>query len=243
MESLEELLERRAHRSVPWYRRGSILGAIVIHVAVVLAALMAPTLLADKAPPREFVSIRIVPAAALGQRAAPPPAPPRPVASANPTRALEKSRNTSRAAEPARVVQRQTRQPAQLPTEVVRSEPPTTSPDPTRQGSPQGSVMATGGQAEISGFDDPLFDYGYYADLMLSRIRAQWERPPLGGEVEMVIHFRIRSDGAIGNVKILRSSGYNSFDHAGLRAVQRAKMPPLPKSYRSSSLGVRLVIR
>ena len=244
MDPLSELLERRAHRRVPWYRRWSILGAIILHVGFGVAAFVAPTLLVKKAPLPQFVSIQIVPAAALGQIAAPPPSPPppaapQPVARANPIR----QRDTSRTTEPARVVQREARRPAQLPTEVVRSEEPAPSPAPLRQGSPQGSAMATGGQAEISGFDDPDFTYGYYADLMLSRIRAQWERPPLGGEVEMVIYFRIRTDGRIKEVKILRSSGYNSFDRAGLRAVQKARMPPLPKGYRSSSLGVRLIIR
>ncbi len=52
-----------------------------------------------------------------------------------------------------------------------------------------------------------------------------------------------RNDGRVDKLKILRSSGYNSFDRAGLQAVQNAKMPPLPKSYRSPSLGVRLIIR
>ena len=103
--------------------------------------------------------------------------------------------------------------------------------------------MATGSRAEISGFDDPDFTFGYYADLMLSRIRAKWERPPLGGDVEMVIHFRIQREGRVKDIKILRSSGYNSFDRAGLQAIQRATMPPLPKGYRSASLGVRLIIR
>jgi TonB family protein len=103
--------------------------------------------------------------------------------------------------------------------------------------------MATGTASEVSGFDDPDFTYGYYPDLMLSRLRAAWQRPPLGGEIEMVVRFRILADGRVDKLKILRSSGYNSFDRAGLQAVQNAKMPPLPKSYRSPSLGVRLIIR
>lgn len=118
------------------------------------------------------------------------------------------------------------------------------TPSPKRRtGSPRGSAAAIGTGAEISGFDDPDFTFGYYADLMLSRIRASWQRPPLGGDIEMVIHFRIHREGRVRDIKILRSSGYNSFDRAGLQAIQRATMPPLPKGYRSSSLGVRLIIR
>ncbi len=103
--------------------------------------------------------------------------------------------------------------------------------------------MATGSGDEISGFDDPDFTFGYYADLLLGRIRGQWERPPLGGEIEMVVHFKIHSDGKVRDLKIVRSSGYNSFDRAGLVAVQRANLPPLPTGYSSPSLGVRLVVR
>jgi TonB family protein len=119
-------------------------------------------------------------------------------------------------------------------------EIPTSSAPPAREGSPQGSPMASGSSAEISGFDDPDFTYGYYADLMLSRIREHWERPPLGGEIELVVHFRVRRDGSVADLKVLRSSGYNSFDRAGLQAIQRAQIPPLPKSYRPGSLGVRI---
>ena len=35
-----------------------------------------------------------------------------------------------------------------------------------RLGSPDGNPLATGSSAEISGFDDPDFTYGYYADQM-----------------------------------------------------------------------------
>jgi len=120
-------------------------------------------------------------------------------------------------------------------------ELPTAAP-PAREGSPQGSPMASGSSAEISGFDDPDFTYGYYADLLLSRIREHWDRPPLGGEIELVVHFQIDREGGLDDLKILRSSGYNSFDRAGLQAIQRAALPPLPKSYRPSSLGVRIRI-
>ena len=36
---------------------------------------------------------------------------------------------------------------------------------------------------------------------------------------------------------------YNSFDRAGLRAVETATLPPLPKSYRRGVLGVNLIVR
>jgi TonB family protein len=69
-------------------------------------------------------------------------------------------------------------------------------------------------------------------------------RPPLGGGVEAVVHFRVSRDGRIDDLRIVTSSGYSSFDLAGLRAVQSASpLPPLPASYRRGELGVNLVIR
>ena len=247
METIAELLNRHSGLRPPWYRRWSVIGSVMLHVGIAVAAVLAPTLLAKNAPVPEFVSIQIVPSAALGQLTPPPPparpVTPPPAAHANPTRSPSRSRRPSqKQPEPARVVRRESQPAAQLPTEELEPAPVERRPTP-RQGSPRGSALATGAGSEISAFDDPDFTYGYYADLMLSRIRAKWERPPLGGKVEMVVYFRIRTDGSVDGVKILRSSGYNSFDRAGLQAVQRAAMPPLPRSYRSPSLGVRLIIR
>jgi outer membrane biosynthesis protein TonB len=43
---------------------------------------------------------------------------------------------------------------------------------------------------------------------------------------------------------VLQSSGYNSYDLAGLRAVQTAApFPKLPQSFRHNSLGVTLIFR
>jgi periplasmic protein TonB len=96
----------------------------------------------------------------------------------------------------------------------------------------------------VVGVDNPDFTYGYYLDRMAALIRAQWVRPPLGSGVEVVLHFRIAADGRVSDVRIVQSSGYNSFDLAALRAVQAAApLPPLPRSYRGGSLGVNLIFR
>jgi TonB family protein len=69
-------------------------------------------------------------------------------------------------------------------------------------------------------------------------------RPPLGSGVEAVVHFRIARDGAVEDVQLVNSSGYNSFDLAALRAVQAAApLPPLPRSYKEGELGVNLIFR
>ena len=108
-------------------------------------------------------------------------------------------------------------------------------------GNPQGS-SAFGSQ--IAGLDNPDFKFGYYIDQLLSSIDSKWVRPPLGNEVQAVISFRIQRDGSITDLQVARSSGYNSFDLAALRAVQNASpFPPLPRAYRQDSLGVNLIVR
>jgi TonB family protein len=261
VEALDRVLQQRLV-SRPWYRGGSLVAAILLHVGLVAAAVIAPRLFAERPRPQEFVSIQIVPAAALGQIEVPPPPPPavesapEPVP-AEPEPAEEPEPEPPPPApaerEPPRRPDRDADAPALPSDEAPRpaaSEPspldvtdPSSTAAPGRLGSPEGNPLATGGPAEISGFDDPDSTYSYYAELMLARIRARWQRPPLGGEIEMVVHFKIDKDGRVSDLEIVQSSGYNSFDRAGLRAVQTATMPPLPTSYRRGSLGVRLIIR
>ncbi len=95
----------------------------------------------------------------------------------------------------------------------------------------------------IAGLEDPDFGYGYYIDRLLQLIDANWTRPPVGGEVRTVVYFRIQKSGAITDLKVAQSSGYNAFDLAALRAVQNAApFPTLPASYRHDSLGVNLIV-
>ena len=260
MEALDRVLSERS-RGRPWYRGSSLIGAVVLHVGLVAAALLAPRLFAERPATPEFVSVQIVPAAALGQIEVPPPPPPaappsepevvppappppEPEPEPEPPPASSQRDAESKPVEPTTPRTAPPPPPASPldPTPLDQTNPASTAP-PGRLGSPQGNPLATGGPAEISGFDDPDFTYSYYAELMLARIRAGWERPPLGGEVQMVVHFRVHADGRVSDVEILESSGYNSFDRAGLRAVQTATMPPLPKSYRRGVLGVHLIIR
>jgi protein TonB len=261
VEAADTVLEQRAQIR-PWYRGGSLLWAAVLHVGVAVAAVIAPSLFEKEPEKQDFVAVRIVSQAALGQIAVPPPppppaperpapveeppppAPPPPEPVKQPERVIptdpEKDRNRPvQPAEPAPPPP----QPSQLNATPLDATDPNSTAPPGRLGSPQGSPLATGGPAEVSGFDDPDFTYSYYVDQMLARIRARWIRPELGGEIQMVLHFRIQADGKVTDVEILESSGYNSFDRAGLTAVQTATLPPLPKSYRRGVLGVRLIVR
>jgi len=257
VEAVDSVLEQRA-RSKPWWRGPSLVGALVLHLGLAAAAVFSPKIFAERPKPQEFVTVQIVPAAALGQIEVPPPPPPaqpetKPVTAPPPPppkpepepvkeRAAPSERDRKPPVEPAPVAPPPP-PPAPLDTTPVDQGDPNSTAAPGRLGSPQGNPLATGGPAEITGFDDPDFTYSYYAELMLAKIRERWKRPELGGEIEMVVHFVVHKDGAVSDVEILQSSGYNSFDRAGMLAVESATMPPLPKSYRRGVLGVRLTIR
>jgi TonB family protein len=114
-----------------------------------------------------------------------------------------------------------------------------------RRGSAAGNPLGTSAfGSAIAGLEDPNFGYGYYIDRLLQLIDANWNRPALGNEVRAVLHFRILRNGQIEDLRVVESSGYNSFDLAALRAVQNAvPFPILPASYRADSLGVNLIVR
>ncbi len=79
---------------------------------------------------------------------------------------------------------------------------------------------------------------------MLALISTNWVRPPVGSGVEATVYYRIQRDGRVTELRIVRSSGINSFDLAALRAVQSSSpLPPLPRGFKDGSLGVNLIVR
>ena len=162
-------------------------------------------------------------------RAPPPPrSEPRPAATPRPTPSN------------APTLRREGSQPRPASTPVATPEP---EPEPA-VGSPTGAASGVALGAAVAGLDNPTFTYGYYLDQMLALIQSRWVRPPLGSGIETTIAFRIERDGRLSELRIEQSSGYSSFDLAGLRAVQAASpLPPLPRSYTHGSLGVRLIFK
>jgi len=250
---LETLLEVRRRYPVPG-RRGGKAAALGLHALAIALVVLAPTLRAQRQEPPEFVAVQIVPAQRLGVEQPPPPKPqPAPEAAAEPPAPEPEPAKPDPEPEPVPPPEPAPAlpvpakpQPAaerRAATAPAPEAPPSEAP-PAPQGSPQGSAQGAQTGAAVAGLDNPDFTYGYYVDQMLALIRAQWQRPPLGGGIEATVHFQIGRDGAVTEIRILGSSGYSSFDLSGLRAVQAASpLPPLPKSYRQDSLGVTLIIR
>ncbi len=247
--TVEGLLRERRERATAGRIAGT-LSSLLLHVGIVAFALAAPTLFAKEREPLEYVPVLLVPPQILGVES-PPPEPPTTTPTPEPT------------PEPEPVVDEPSPDAMTLPSEEEappepqpepRPEPKPTEPAPEpvasdsppanqRQGSSTGSPVGIANTDSLVGIEDPNFTYGYYVNRMVSIIRSQWQRPPLGSGVQGIVHFRIRRDGSVQDVEVVNSSGYNSFDLAALRAVQSAPLPPLPKSYKEKSLGVNLIFR
>ncbi len=220
--------------------------AVGVHALVVLVAWGIPRLNQQKKTPIEYVAVQIVPASRLGvERPRPAPPPPTvPPAKPAPVKPPETAPppDTPTLPSPAK--------PAPRPAPAAASPakaPPAPEPaaaEPEVQGSERGAASALALGAAVAGLDNPDFVYGYYVDQMLAMIQRNWVRPLVGSGVEVTVHYRIQRDGAIVDVRIAASSGINSFDLAALRAVQGSTpLPPLPRAFRESSLGVNLIFR
>jgi protein TonB len=251
---VRDLLAARTARLSRRRRTSSFVASLAVHLFVILAFLLAPVLSARGREPLEYVAVQIVPVQMLGSSTPTPPPPPQP-------------RETPPAPEPPEpeppepepIVEPPREEPARPLLPDPQAAPPQPAPPPPqrveareasppglsqREGSPTGSRLGTSQFGAAVGFDNPDFTYTYYVDQVLLRIREQWVRPPLGGKVEAMVHFRIHRDGTVTDVSIVRSSGYNSFDLAALRAVQNASpLPRLPDSYDHDSVGVNLIVR
>jgi len=214
--------------------------ALAAHALLVLAAWAIPRIQRQKQQPIEYVAVQIVPAARLGVER-PRPAPPAPPAKTAPARPLET------APPPDAPTLREPSAPKPAPRPTPATSPSVPEPAPAEaevQGNERGVTSALALGAAVAGLDNPDFVYGYYVDQMLAMIQRNWVRPLVGSGVEATVHYRIQRDGRIGEVRIASSSGINSFDLAALRAVQSSTpLPPLPRAFRESSLGVNLIFR
>jgi len=252
--ALESVLQQRSRQlDSELEPKRSVIMSGVLHFFLLSSFVLVPVLTQKDPEPMQFTPITIVPVQALGVE--------NPVSP--PTRTEAPPKPEPEVAPPAREAKPETEQPV-LPTpekEPVKQSATTPEPAPAREGSGQtgtrqealgqrqGSAMgsslgtSTFGAA-VGGLDNPDFVYGYYVDQMLAMIGGHWQRPPLGANIEAMIHFRIHKDGHISDVRVSQSSGYNSYDLAGLRAIQlAAPFPQLPQSYRHKSLGVTLILR
>jgi protein TonB len=252
-EAIDQLLaRRRAARTVAPTK--SLLAASGLHLGLLALVLLAPRLGAQRQPPPEFVAVQIIPLQSLGVPkpapvpVAPKPAEPKPPPPSDEPKPVVQPVMPEPTKKPA--PDKPEKKPVVTPPKPSATEPPPPSAEPPsdapeKLGSETGAANGSAAfGAQVATLDNPDFTYGYYVEQMLALIRAQWVRPPLGGGIEATVHFQIGRGGEISEIRIVQSSGYSSFDLAGLRAIQTASpLPPLPSGYKQGTLGVNLIIR
>jgi len=241
------LVVRTRHHS----GRGLALGlaaATLLHAGAFIAFALAPG--GSHPPPLEYVAVKVVPLAALGEPDAPlrptrrppeprpetEPAPPEPEPAAEPKPPADETRP-----EPTGPVMPVPGAETPTPRAPATPEPGGGPRAGTPEGSPEGSSPF--GATRLEGID-PDFTYDYYLDRMLALIHGGWQRPHTEGEVRAVLRFTVRKSGEIADLEMAEESGFSTFDLAALRAVQNASpLPPLPASYRKGELRVTLIVR
>lgn len=99
-----------------------------------------------------------------------------------------------------------------------------------------GGERGTADQGPLS-FETSWFDWGPYAQSMVSRIRVNWYanmpqliRTGIAGVV--TIRFTIERDGRITDVRVLESSGHPPYDFAARKAIELSSpLNPLPENF------------
>jgi TonB family protein len=81
-----------------------------------------------------------------------------------------------------------------------------------------------------------------YWQNMENKISGQWAPPPVSAQEEgagVIIQFKVRKDGGVESVEVLKSSGNKFFDMAAMRAVSQANpLPPFPDDLNEERLTV-----
>lgn len=109
-----------------------------------------------------------------------------------------------------------------------------------RQGLDLGQLGGDKGTAEAGplSFETQWYDWGEYAESMVSKIRVHWyEEMPMpllqtGLKGVVTIRFTIHRDGSITDVNIITSSGIAPYDYAAKKAIEQASpLKPLPADF------------
>ncbi len=102
--------------------------------------------------------------------------------------------------------------------------------------------MESGDVGVVAHLDTEDFEYLWYLENIKRKISSNWVKPSLPGKKEganVVVYFKILSDGKINDATIEESSGISSVDRSCLRSViASSPLPALPRGFPESVLGV-----
>lgn len=90
-------------------------------------------------------------------------------------------------------------------------------------------------------FDTNELKYYSYMQRLKDRIEGIWRYPPEAAEKgiygDLYIRFTIKKNGRLGNIELLRTSGYRSLDEAAMKALRDAEpFWPLPDEWKKEDL-------
>ena len=243
MDAVGHVLADREREHFPWASGASL--ALLLHVGVAAALLISGAKTVRFAPTRT-VSVRLLPAGAL-QRGAPvsvPAAPERPKIQKPPAEEPPPPPTEKAKLLPAKEEKKKPQPPPVSAPAAKRPPAP-----PVQTGSSDGGATGSGTGAAGVGvgiggarFDQPDFNYSYYAERISTAIGMNWFKPASSIPVNPVVHFRIARDGTISDPEITTTSTLPYVDRAALRAVLASSpLPPLPSEFPGSSVGVSVV--
>lgn len=92
-------------------------------------------------------------------------------------------------------------------------------------------------------FDAPEFKHRGYMRMLKQRIESIWMYPKdavrQGISGDLYIKFSIKKDGSLGEIELVRTSGYRSLDKAAMKAIRDAQpFWPLPEDWHKDDLVI-----
>jgi protein TonB len=92
-------------------------------------------------------------------------------------------------------------------------------------------------------FEMPGFEHRGYMRMLKEKIESIWRYPKdaarLGISGDLYLKFSIKKDGKLGEVELLRTSGYKDFDEAAIKALKDAEpFWPLPADWEKDDLEI-----
>lgn len=217
MKNLRKVRERRGRRLPP----SAVAGSIVVHAAVVLAALITSHSVAAPSPPQMY-RVELVAAADPRAPVQPDPQPP------------EVAEEEHRPPPPEPQPERR-RPETERPTVVEETPRPEPEREPAR-------ADRTGEEAVNVQLDGAVFAFPAYLENIIRQVERHW-RPPTGGRhLRAEIVFVIREDGSVSEIQWKQRSGDPAFDMEARGAIEAAgrnlAFGPLPEGYPLDRLRV-----
>jgi len=92
-------------------------------------------------------------------------------------------------------------------------------------------------------FEIPGFEHRGYMRMLKEKIESIWRYPKdaarLGISGDLYLKFSIKKDGKLGEIELLRTSGYKDFDEAAIKALKDAEpFWPLPADWEKDDLEI-----